>query len=202
MASISLHFLCRSDHAVRLVINEPVGQILSETFKPFLEKYLQPFLDGKAQVKANLFDVEIPPKNISGHIERARLIIEIQLPPSLNTSDKNWLPDGKTPAWYVHALNSREDGELIYDPTSPKWKTQTPEAQRYIREDFEKAYQQTFGTKPTFTADGKPLVPKDMPTDFIGLSAPFFEPLKDYFTEDVPAINFLTYSKLVGRNCI
>ena len=186
---------CSKDGTVRLLISSPINQ--SD------EAYLRPFLRGKEKEKAiflpNLFGEEIPAKNISDRIEHGRLILEVQIPSSLRASDDNWLPDGKTPAWYVHDIQFPKNMMyMAYDPTSAEWKSLTPEERQRRRRFFESGYRASFGTPPTYAADGNPVVPKDMP-DFGGLSVG--GDLKYFFAGDIPGTNFLTYSKLVGRNC-
>jgi hypothetical protein len=154
---------------------------------------------------ARLFEADIPLKNISARLDRGRLILEVLLPPSLRASDNNWLPDGKTAAWYVRDIQliGKGIGTLSYDPTSSEWKTLGPDDQKFRRELFEEEYKRLFGSSPTYAADGSPTVPTGLqiPRHLGGFSiwpGPGFE---GAFDHDIPGKNFLAYSKLIARNC-
>jgi hypothetical protein len=133
----------------------------------------------------------------------------VLLPPSLRTSNNNWLPDGKTAAWYVHEIQLiGHPGALSYDPTSAEWKTLTLEGKQIRREQFELQYKRVFGSLPAYGTDGNPIIPNDLqiPRDLGGLSiwagpGPVDSSGQGVFDHNIPGKNFLTYSKLVSRNC-
>jgi hypothetical protein len=171
---------------LRLLINSPY--IATDNF-------IEPLLKGAVKVTASLFGANIPPENISGRIERDRLMLEFRLPPSLKTSESNWLPDGKTPAWYLREIQN----DTHYDPTSGDWKNLASQEKQVRRRLFEVVYKASFGGLPSYTADGNPMIPQDMP-DLGGLSAS--GRFREFFAQKIPGRNFLTYSKLVARNCM
>ena len=179
---------CRKDRALRLLINSPYTSKYD---------YLGPFLKGKVKVEASAFGADISSENISGRVERGRLMLELLLPPSLNSSDNNLLPDGKNSAWYLKKIQF--DTPYPYDPTSAEWKTLTPQEKQFRRQLFELAYRGSFGVSPSYAVDGNPIIPEDMP-NFGGLSAS--GQFRDYFAHKISGKNFLTYSKLIRRNCI
>ena len=190
----SATLFCRKDKALRLSIDSP---------NPFKDVSVDWFI--KLWQKASLFDADIPLQNISARISQGRLVLDLLLPPSLRTSENNWLPDGKTPAWYVHEIQLiGHPGALSYDPTSAEWKTLTSEDKRIRRELLEREYQRMFGSLPTYGADGNPIIPSDLqiPRDLGGLSIWAGSGFLGVFDHDIPGKNFLTYSKLIGRNCI
>jgi hypothetical protein len=190
----SATLFCRNDKALRLLIDSP---------NPFADVSIDRFI--KLWRNASLFDADIPLQNISARISRGRLVLEVLLPPSLRTSDNNWLPDGKTAAWYVHEIQLIDHpGALSYDPTSADWKTLTSEDKQDRRELFEREYKRVFGSLPTYAADGSPIVPSDLqiPRDLGGLSIWAGPGSEGLFDHDIPGKNFLAYSKLIGRNCI
>jgi hypothetical protein len=184
---------CTKDKALGLSIDFP---------NPFKDTSVDWFL--KLWQTASLFRADIPVKSISARISRGRLILELQIPPTLRTSDNNWLPDGKTAAWYVQEIQTTG---FPYDPTSTEWQTLTPQDKQFRREEFEEMYKAFFGTLPTYAADGSPIVPHDLqiPRDLSGLqiwAGPGFGERGEVFDHRIPGKNFLTYSKLVSRNCI
>jgi hypothetical protein len=195
----SATLFCRKDQVLRLSIDLP-NPFAVDVGVDWIRKQWQ---------NASLFDVDIPLKNISARLGRGRLVLEVLLPPSLRTSDSNWLPDGKTAAWYVREIQLiGHPGALSYDPTSAEWKTLTSEAKKFRREQFEHQYQRLFGSLPTYSADGSPTVPSDLqiPRDLGGLNiwagSGFVDSSdREVFDYEIPGKNFLTYSKLVGRNC-
>jgi hypothetical protein len=71
---------CRKDRAVRLLINSSIDQGDEEYVQTLLNSAL---LNG---VDAELFGAHIPAQSISSHIEHGRLMLEIQIPPSLSTT--------------------------------------------------------------------------------------------------------------------
>jgi hypothetical protein len=190
----SATLFCRKDKALRLLIDSP---------NPFADVSVDWFI--KLWRNASLFSADIPLQNITARISQGRLVLEVLLPPSLRTSDNNWLPDGKTPAWYVHEIQGVGQWES-YDPTSAEWKTLTSEDKQDRRESFEREYKRLFGSLPSYAADGSPIVPSDLqiPRDLGGLSiwAGPWPGSEGPFDHDIPGKNFLTYSKLIGRNCI
>jgi len=187
---------CRKDQALRLSIDSP-NPFTADVNADWIIKHWQ---------NASLFGADIPLQNISAHVGEGRLVLDVLLPPSMRTSDNNWLPDGKTAAWYVHEMQgiSWPAGTLKYDPGSADWKTLTPEEKQIRRELFEREYKESFGSLPAYAADDSPIVPSNLqiPRDLPGLSiwaGPGFE---EDFKNHIPGKDFLTYSKLAGRNCI
>ena len=187
---------CRKDNALRLSI---------ESLNPFAADVNADWIIKQWQ-NAPLFDADIPLQNISARVSQGRLVLEVVLPPSMTTSDHNWLPDGKTAAWYVHEVQGIDwpAGTLKYDPSSAEWKTLTPQAKQIRRELFERGYKEAFGSLPTYSADGNPIIPSDLqiPRDLGGLSIWAGPGFGDDFNNHLPGRNFLAYSKLTSRNCI
>jgi hypothetical protein len=189
----STTLFCRKDRIVRLSI---------DSRNPFTADVSIDWII-KQWKNASLFYADIPLQNISARLSRGRLIMEVLLPPSLRTSDNNWLPDGKTVAWYLQKIQGIGNS-LSYDPSSTEWKALTQRDKEVRRELFEREYKRLFRSLPTYAADGSPIVPPglEIPRDLGGLSIWAGPGSGGVFDHDLPAKNFLTYSKLIGRNCI
>jgi hypothetical protein len=188
---------CSQDKALRLSIDLP-NPFIRDTSVDWFVKLWQ---------TASLFGADIPLRNISARISPGRLVLQLLIPPSLRTSDNNWLPDGKTAAWYVQEIQGiRLPGSMSkYDPTSAEWETLTPEDKQFRLRVFEKGYKDSFRSLPTYAADGKPIVPRDLPRHLLGLqiwAGPGFGERGEILDHHIPGRNFLTYSKLISRNCI
>jgi hypothetical protein len=152
---------CRKDRALRLSV---------ESRNPFVADVSIDSILKQWQI-ASLFHADIPLANISARLSRGRLTLEVLLPPSLRTSDNNWLPDGKTAAWYVRKIQGL--GNLSsYDPSSDEWRALSSEDQVRSRQQFERDYKQLFGSLPTYAPDGTPIVPTglEIPRNLGGLS--------------------------------
>jgi hypothetical protein len=192
----SATLFCRKGQSLRLAIDGP-SPFVADTNVDWIVKQWR---------HAKLFEADIPLKNIVARLNRNRLILEVNLPPALRTSENNWLPDGKTAAWYIHdiQLMGKGVGTPLYDPASVEWKTLAPAGQKWRRELFEVEYKRLFGSAPTYAADGSPIVPPglDIPRHLGGLSIWAGPGLEGAFDHDIPGKNFLAYSKLVARNCI
>jgi hypothetical protein len=175
--------VCRKDRALRLVIKSPLHASDAD-----LDAIL------KSASTVSLFGVSIPPQNITGRIDRRSLVLELQLPPSLRTSDDNWLPDGKTPIWYVRLIQK----QTHYEPTSNSWQTLSAQEQQSRRQMFELAYKAWFGVAPRYGARYQPIAPDFIP-DSGGLAA--LGTMREYYDHKIPGKDFLSHSRLVGRNC-
>jgi hypothetical protein len=117
---------CRKEtRAVRLLITSPYSS--SDTNVDTLIK---------PAVGVSLFGAEVPTQNVSGRVDHGRFMLEIQLPSSLRSSEGNWLPDGKTPAWFVRLAQQQTN----YEPTSKDWKNLSLEEQRSRRMAFGLVY--------------------------------------------------------------
>ena len=187
---------CRKGQGLRLSVESP-NPFGTDVSAEWITKRLR---------NAALFGAEVPLQNVSASLSRSRLIIEVILPSSIKTSSNNWLPDGKTAAWYVRefqGLNS-DGGALKYDPTSSEWMSLSQDDKQFRRELFERTYKEYFGSLPTYGADGNPVVPSDLqiPRDLGGLSMWAGPGFGEIYDNHIPGKNFLIYSKLASRNCI
>lgn len=186
---------CRKDRALRLKIDSR-----NPLVKDFgLEEIT------KHWMSASLFYARIQLQSISARLSegRDRLILEVVIPSNMTASDENWLPDGKSPAWYVRKIQRTPD-TLSYDPAGSEWKTLAPNDKRYRRRLLEDQYKRLFRSPPTYAADGSPIVPTELeiPRDLGGLSIWAGPGWGGVFDHEIPGKNFSTYSKLVGRNCL
>jgi len=137
-----------------------------------------------------MFGADVPLKDISTRKVRDHLSLEVLVPRALKDSENNWLPDGKNAGWYVRELQYI-GSTLSYDPTGPEWPTVTPEYKQIRRELFEHAYEHTFGSSPTYAADGSPIVPPNLeiPRNLGGLSIGGEPGLGDAFDQNLPGID-------------
>jgi hypothetical protein len=189
----SATLFCRKDRALRLSIDSP---------SPFAADIAADWIM-KQWKNVSLFHADVPLQNVSARLSRGRLIIEVLLPPSLRSSASNWLPDGKTAIWYLQKIQGIGQS-LSYDPKSLEWKTLSSKDKQVRRELFEREYKRVFGSLPTYAVDGSQvgLPGMEIPRELGGLSIWAGAGLEDAFDQGIPGKNFLSYSKLVGKNCI